>query len=339
MSGASLPATTQLEVKSYEQLLQEQESINAADVYHELSTYAVEGSALSICLPKSDTDPDYSQRLARILHNLESLLARMPEGSVEVRNIDWHYQSGSFDVVHFMALAERAHDFVVENVMGHFEEQRHENDRDDLLDISNCEPPLPFVPRSISALRSLTSLNLQDNILTELPQELFDLEPLKELHLAGNRLKSIPEAIGRLRYLSVLNVDHNRLESLPRALENLTNLETLRAANNRLSSFSVHIEKLDRLRSVYLYRNEINSMTVYPALQLACLHLEDNRLTRFPDFRVLPYGCQIYLSGNPLQNDKTTMFQNEAIKVYFVGYLKPELGKKRPAEDEVSNRQ
>jgi hypothetical protein len=335
MSGVSLQLCT---VKSFEQMLQEQESVNSADVYDELSRYGVAGSALSVCISRSDRDPNYSQRLERILQGLKTQLARMPGGELEVREIDRRYGPDSFDIRHFLDLAEKAHDFVSENIIGHFEDQKEEDKRDDQLDVDSCNPPLPFVPRSIGRLRSLTSLNFQDNTLTELPRELFDLVSLRILHLGDNRLTSIPEAIGRLRNLRVLDVDNNRLESLPRALDDLTNLETLRAANNRLSSFSVHIEKLHRLRSLYLYQNRISSLTIYPAPRLGCLHLEQNQLTRFPAVEVLPHGCHIYLSGNPFPPDNITMFKNEALEVYFVGYVKPELGKKRPLED-AANRQ
>jgi len=324
--------------KSFDQLLQEQESANSADLYHELSKYAVEGSALSVCMPKSPTELSYALRLARILLSLKSQLAHMPGGEHEVREIDRRYGPDSFEIGHFLALAEKAHDFVVENIRGHYEEQKDEKNRDDQLDVDSCNPSLPIVPRSIGDLRSLTSINLQDNILTELPRELFELENLKTLHLGGNRIKSIPEAIGRLRNLRVVDVDNNQLESLPISLERLTNLDTLRAANNRLSSFSINISKLDKLRNLYLYCNRLSSITVYPAPRLDCLHLEDNQLTRFPDVEVLPRGCQIYLSGNPIPDIKS-MFSNVALQVYFVGYVKPELGKKRPLEKEAANRQ
>lgn len=337
MSGMSFSTITQpAGVKSLEELLLEQDSVNSKNTYHELSKHAVEGSSLSLCMPRSDKDPNYAQRLTRILNNLKSQLAHMPEGEIEVREIDWQYGPNNFDIGHFLALAEKAHEYVEHAVMAHYEEQK----RDGLLNVSNFEPPLPIVPRSIGALRSVTSLNLQDNALTELPRELFDLESLRALHLGGNRIKSLPEAIGRLRHLCVLNVEQNRLESLPRALENLTKLEVLRASNNRLTSFSIHIEKLNKLRNLYLYGNSISTITVYPALRLDCLHLEDNQLTRFPRVEVLPRGCQIYLSGNPLQHGNTTMLRNEALNVYFVEYVKPEIGKKRASpEKEVSNRQ
>ncbi|MBS0647812.1 MAG: hypothetical protein JSS10_01150 [Verrucomicrobia bacterium] len=80
-------------------------------------------------------------------------------------------------------------------------------------------------------------------------------------------------------------------------------------------------------------------MTMYPASSLGYLHLENNQLTHFPNIEVLPQGCQIYLAGNPLNEDHIRTLKNEALQVYFVGYEKPELGKKRSRPEDGVNQQ
>lgn len=59
----------------------------------------------------------------------------------------------------------------------------------DFLDMYTADP---------EKTKKLTSLNLQDNELTDLPIELFELTKLKELYLDGNFLTQIPHGIGNL---------------------------------------------------------------------------------------------------------------------------------------------
>lgn len=337
MSGV-LPTTTQdLLVKSSEQLSVE----HLGHIYFELTTrYAPEGSALSLCLSRPrGPNPNYRTLLTTTLTALQSELKNIPDGTFELREIDRYFGSENLTIEHFRALADKIHKLVENNIWGHFEEQKEENHRDDWLDISNCNPPLTIVSPSIHRLRSLTSLNLQQNALTELPEELFRLEGLTALHLAANRLKSIPAAIGRLHNLRVLDVEENRLESLPSTLENLTELEVLRAPNNRLTKFELNTSRMHRLRALYLYNNRMTSVTLHPATRVGHVHLENNLLTQFPNVEVLPKGCLIALSGNPLNEDDVRTFKNEALQLYFAGYEKPELGKKRSHPEVGVNKQ
>lgn len=336
MSGVSFPKTTKDSlVKTLEQLALEQDLVNSKDTYLELTRYVREGSALSICLARSkDSHPNYHALLKATITALQLQLKSIPEGPIELRKINMHYGSESLEIEYFRALANKIQDFVEDNIFGHYEEQRREENRDDQLDVSNCNPSLFMIPSSIRRLRSLTSLNLQQNALTELPDELFRLEGLTILHLADNRLKSIPTAIGRLRNLRVLDVECNHLKALPSTIEDLTDLEVLRASNNQLANFALNTSRMHRLGALYLYNNELTSVTMYPASSLGYVHLENNKLTRFPNIEVLHRGCQIYLSGNPLDETDIFTFKNEALQVYLVGYEKPVLGKKRSHQNE-----
>ncbi len=338
MSGLSFPTITQnSDIRTLEAIQIEQDRTNSATVYHELSRCAVEGSALSVCMSRSDRDPDYSNRLHRILGNLRTQLTDIPEGDLELRSINRRYRLDSLDTQHFFALGDTIDDLVSANIREHYEEQKHAENN--ALDISNFDPPLPLVPRSIGRLRSIVCLNLQNNVLKELPQELFELDRLRELHLGYNYLKTLPEAIGRLHHLRVLNVEQNQLEALPRSIQYLSNLEILRAPHNQLTNFEVNIERLYQLRALYLSNNRLTSITLYPAPRLDYLDLENNRLTLFPRVEVLHQGCQVYLSGNSLHDVNIHVIKNEALQVYFVEHKKPEVKRKRSSEEENVARQ
>jgi Leucine-rich repeat (LRR) protein len=105
------------------------------------------------------------------------------------------------------------------------------------------------VPAWIGALRSLTYLNVSENLLGELPPEigglgslielraldaglsglpaLDGLVSLRELHLRRNRFVELPESVRALRSLRLLDLRSNRLASLPEWIAELPDLQKL----------------------------------------------------------------------------------------------------------------
>jgi LRR-repeat protein 1 len=110
-------------------------------------------------------------------------------------------------------------------------------------------------------LRHLTTLNLSDNVIPEIPEGISELKKLTELKMSGNgivilkrsffeslsktlrlldlsknSLKSIPNNITRLSSLRTLKLDNNDLERLPFPLGNIASLEELTVSCNRLAA-------------------------------------------------------------------------------------------------------
>lgn len=75
------------------------------------------------------------------------------------------------------------------------------------------------LPRSFGDLYGITELDLSRNMLAgELPASISNLRELRELRIQQNKLESLPGDIGNLSKLTRLALDHNVIDSLPESL-------------------------------------------------------------------------------------------------------------------------
>ncbi|CAH0386545.1 unnamed protein product [Bemisia tabaci] len=112
-----------------------------------------------------------------------------------------------------------------------------------------------IVPGSLSHLKNLNTLLLNNNQLSQLDKGVFDgLSQLKYLFLYKNRIQSVhPEAFKDLSNLEFLYLHYNRIESLPKdVFSDLVKLERLFLQNNKIHHLSSEAFKnlnvLQRLR-------------------------------------------------------------------------------------------
>ena len=92
------------------------------------------------------------------------------------------------------------------------------------------ESMLTYVPRGINKISTLRSLDLESNNITELYPYSFYGASITGLSLASNRIKSLTENafLGLEGNLRSLNLRGNRISNFPSsAVKNLQNLETL----------------------------------------------------------------------------------------------------------------
>jgi Leucine-rich repeat (LRR) protein len=113
------------------------------------------------------------------------------------------------------------------------------------------------IPSEIRNLNMLTTLNLENCLLEELPDAMKELVQLKNLIIGGNQLRSLPEWIGDFQELSLLDLKNNQLKAIPDSLTKLSNLHTLNLANNRLQSLPKNLGSLPALTELYLDNNRI----------------------------------------------------------------------------------
>lgn len=77
-----------------------------------------------------------------------------------------------------------------------------------LKEISASKNKIKLIPKSIGNLsNSLTSINLSENIIENIPEELCSLSNLKELYLFHNSLQAIPSAICKLTQLDSFSLE------------------------------------------------------------------------------------------------------------------------------------
>lgn len=110
------------------------------------------------------------------------------------------------------------------------------------------------IPKEISILTNLISINLQSNNITQIPKEFFKLNKLLYLSLNSNLITVIPREISKLVNLKKLNLSTNQIREIPKELWTLTNLQV-----------------------IYLYRNLLGPHITIPddIINLKCLYCVD----------------------------------------------------------------
>ena len=91
---------------------------------------------------------------------------------------------------------------------------------------------LSIIPEQISNLKSLTTLDLNNNDINKLPDSIGTLKALKYLDLSNNSLKILSNSIVSLKSLEYLDLSGNNIKELPESFKELKSLKTLRLDNN-----------------------------------------------------------------------------------------------------------
>lgn len=94
---------------------------------------------------------------------------------------------------------------------------------------------LTEVPSTLYKMNDLlTVLKLPRNQLSSLPTAMSQFSRLVSLNLSGNLLRELPMELGGLQSLCELDISHNRFTQLPRCIFDLEKLETLTANDNQI---------------------------------------------------------------------------------------------------------
>ena len=122
-------------------------------------------------------------------------------------------------------------------------------------------------PEELRAMKSLRYLNLNVNLVTELPVWIGDLANLEEFHLDGDfflhpnyKLKVLPTSIGDLGRLRHLSLADQVIEQLPSTIGNLSQLRHLDIRDNLLSALPPELGQLTHLEFMDLKANEIQTL-------------------------------------------------------------------------------
>eukprot|EP01012_Entosiphon_sulcatum_P068137 TRINITY_DN9816_c0_g1_i1.p1 TRINITY_DN9816_c0_g1~~TRINITY_DN9816_c0_g1_i1.p1 ORF type:complete len:1001 (+),score=182.49 TRINITY_DN9816_c0_g1_i1:488-3490(+) len=147
-------------------------------------------------------------------------------------------------------------------------------------------------------------------------------ELVTSLDVSNNGLTEIPAALQELRCLRRLTFDTNGLTRFPN-LRGLTGLESLSAADNQLQSLSHFPQSLPaaNLRELRLARNRITSTDGLGWLvQLELLDISNNAIHAWPEIgrlAELKHLASLQLEGNPVQRDMETEPYRSRVLGYF----------------------
>ncbi|XP_076340596.1 leucine-rich repeat and calponin homology domain-containing protein 1-like isoform X3 [Tachypleus tridentatus] len=154
-----------------------------------------------------------------------------------------------------------------------------------LLEVLNCyHNVIRCLPDSVTALQSLTFINLSHNQLCTIPASLCKL-PLQVLIISDNRLISLPEEICHMDQLMDLDVACNQIVILPPKIGNL-----------------------NALRSLNLRKNLLTELPLVCDLHLVKLDISGNRITCLPTLlRQMTSLLQLVVDRNPMISPPAVM--------------------------------
>ena len=120
--------------------------------------------------------------------------------------------------------------------------------------------PFLVFPICLRQMVNLTSLDLQDTKIMELPWFVGELGNLTQLNLQGNQLTSVPHEIEKLTKLTYLNLSNNQLQKVPDEIYGLDTLTHLAMNGNDISFVSSRIGALGNLETLELNGNRLQTL-------------------------------------------------------------------------------
>ncbi len=124
-------------------------------------------------------------------------------------------------------------------------------------DIILSSEDLDWLPDTITNLRNVERLFLDNNQLTSLPDNLGEFENLKELHLKNNFIEELPESFGRL-LIYYLDLSDNLIENFPKSIEYLDKLSYLNLSGNNIRFIPEYLSNMSNLKYLNLKDNELS---------------------------------------------------------------------------------
>ncbi|XP_022241874.1 vasorin-like [Limulus polyphemus] len=163
---------------------------------------------------------------------------------------------------------------------------------------------------------TLTSLNLHNNLLTEIPiQQIGRLTTLKQLDLSHNKLTNVPDGAFQNLPLATLKLSDNKLKISDGAFKGLQGtLKTLNLKSSGLESMPKAIQKLSALSFLDVAQNQLSSLEpgfLQDLHSLTAINMERNRLLKVDSkaFR----GVNDSLSSLSLLNNLLVEFPVDAV--------------------------
>ncbi|ABC29907.1 Leucine-rich repeat (LRR) protein [Hahella chejuensis KCTC 2396] len=140
------------------------------------------------------------------------------------------------------------------------------------------------LPKSITELKELRQIYIDDNDFSELPTVLFSLTNLRDIFASNNHIGSIPKEIEKLRSLRRLIVSLNDFREFPVQLESNEELKILDLSMNKISIIPNEIGNFHALVGLSLSGNKLREVSreIGKARKLTMLDLSANELKGLP---------------------------------------------------------
>ena len=173
------------------------------------------------------------------------------------------------------------------------------------LNLSKCDHiELSNDPDVWSRFRSLTKLDLNSNLLEDLPDAMQVLSSsLEILFLSENNFKTVPAVVKKMKRLKVVSMRGNSLTELTSENLPVESLVWLILTNNEIASVNTNVKDLKLLRKLMLSHNYLSKIPeeLQECKDLELIRLADNKIQNISaEVLLLPQLGWISLSGNPI---------------------------------------
>ncbi|EGC32264.1 hypothetical protein DICPUDRAFT_155787 [Dictyostelium purpureum] len=151
----------------------------------------------------------------------------------------------------------------------------------------------------------IVKLNLNDNLIKEIPADIYKLRALKILWVNNNRITSIPDEVGLLSELEDFQVDGNNIVRIGRVFFELKKITDLSLSKNHLKEIPTDISDFKTLKSLHLEQNQLTALPgcLSSMSQLRTLNVGQNQIEYiFNDFSNIPSLTALTLFANRLNN-------------------------------------
>lgn len=161
----------------------------------------------------------------------------------------------------------------------------------------------------------ITSLNLSNRGLIEIPKEVFFCTNLKKLNLSNNGLSKIPKDIDKLNKLEVLDLSNNKLKLLQAGLFNLKRLKILILSHNQLKTIPKQILKLKYLKILMIQNNNIEYIDseILPKT-IEKLNISKNKLKNLKWLKNITNLESIWINDNPVEDFSLELVLEQQLK-------------------------
>ncbi|HEV7378598.1 MAG TPA: leucine-rich repeat domain-containing protein [Dyadobacter sp.] len=202
--------------------------------------------------------------------NLEIL--SLADNDIEIANID------------FKKLPKLKHLKLNGNIIGNKGLKLSENHTLALLNLQSNV--LTNIPAGAGKCKKLETLWLGRNTLTQLKNGSFrNLKQVKDINFYYAGISALPKGIKKLKSLQVLDLYYNNLEKLPKSITRLKNLTQLAVAHNRISALPDDIGKLTLVHTLFAHHNQLSKLpeSIVKLQNLQIVDLGYNWFTEFPE--------------------------------------------------------
>ncbi|MGE3319297.1 MAG: leucine-rich repeat domain-containing protein [Candidatus Berkiella sp.] len=160
--------------------------------------------------------------------------------------------------------------------------------------------------------KDLQKLELQDNLLEQLPSNIDILQNCSSLNLYNNPMRNVPPSFGNLQNLQFLYFSEGHMPHMPPELFRLTRLQWLSFSNMNVVEIDAKIGQLKHLTWLYLRDNQVSVLpeSFYKLVKLKELFLEHNPLSPLQFHRVLNLLRNIQFDMHEAFRTQFTLLKN-----------------------------